>query len=199
MSFNKTYQRLSSEQTPLERSERPNGEPPTTSQTGTALPVAQAVNDTKESGRDCANPTEPCRASAPSMNEVYMGEPVLPVTYRGALPVGNPAMVVVRVPPSADILPSATVGNQRTVMFLPVNLEWGREPQSTTCPHCLHTGVTVTETDPCSAMPVLCAFFCCICGMWPCSIFPFCFPEIRDTVHRCAHCNEVVGKQRQCK
>ena len=67
-----------------------------------------------------------------------------------------------------------------------------RDPVIVKCPHCNQTGVTTVRKQS-GVLVYASAVVCCLVGMGPCAVFPWCIGEFKDTIHECHFCGNVVA------
>lgn len=66
------------------------------------------------------------------------------------------------------------------------------EPVIVKCPHCNQTGVTTVRKQS-GVMIWVSAIVCCLIGMGPCALVPWCIKDLKDTIHECHYCGNVVA------
>ena len=71
-----------------------------------------------------------------------------------------------------------------------------REPVIVKCPHCNQTGVTSVKKEN-GVFVYLSAVICCVVGMGPCALVPCCIKDLKDCVHSCTYCGNVVATVRR--
>ncbi|CAI2369043.1 unnamed protein product [Moneuplotes crassus] len=67
-----------------------------------------------------------------------------------------------------------------------------RHPVIVKCPHCSQTGVTTIRKQH-GLMVYASSVVCCLVGMGPCALVPWCVGELKDTIHECHYCGNVVA------
>lgn len=60
------------------------------------------------------------------------------------------------------------------------------------CPHCNQTGVTTVRKQN-GLLVYASSVICCLVGMGPCALVPWCVGELKDAVHECHFCGNVVA------
>lgn len=67
-----------------------------------------------------------------------------------------------------------------------------RDPVVIKCPHCNQTGVTTVRKQN-GLLVYASSVICCLVGMGPCSLIPWCIKDLKDCVHECHFCGNVVA------
>uniref|UniRef100_A0A7S3JPA4 LITAF domain-containing protein n=1 Tax=Euplotes harpa TaxID=151035 RepID=A0A7S3JPA4_9SPIT len=67
-----------------------------------------------------------------------------------------------------------------------------REPVIVKCPHCNQTGVTTVRKQN-GMLVYASSVICCLVGMGPCALVPWCIGDLKDCIHECHFCGNVVA------
>ena len=68
-----------------------------------------------------------------------------------------------------------------------------RDPVIAKCHHCNQTGVTTVRRQN-GLLIYASVVMCCLIGMGPFSLVPWCVGECKDTIHECHYCGNVITK-----
>ncbi|CAM4334239.1 hypothetical protein PO909_001050 [Leuciscus waleckii] len=121
----------------------------------------------------------------PGANPNYQGGP-----HQGIYPQlnsPNPGMYPQATSPNPGMYPRTTTVT--TTVMLPSLREL---PGQTTCPHCKHQVITIT--DHYSGLMTWMACGClALIGCWPCCLAPFWMDSCKDVEHRCPNCNNILS------
>mmetsp|Transcript_16432 Transcript_16432/g.20522 ORF Transcript_16432/g.20522 Transcript_16432/m.20522 type:complete len:126 (-) Transcript_16432:225-602(-) len=111
-------------------------------------------------------------------------DPEIPVAYAEAVP-SAPGVVVTETPETTTDVKIETVE---------ISTDYGRESVQITCPFCNQRGNTKVEDKWHMLTWVWAVGFCVT--IFPLACLPCCVPQLKETDHRCEHCNRIVGKTR---
>ena len=125
----------------------------------------------------------PYSSTTPPQNIVYVPQNVVPVAPQNSAPVEEDK----EDPRTASLRENAQIltinEGQRVISRYPVIVK---------CQHCNQTGVTTIRKQN-GLMVYASSVVCCLVGMGPCALVPWCVGELKDCVHECHFCGNVVA------